>query len=186
MGAAISIPLFSYFALPALNSYGTSANLLFFTLNWYILLLTHPPLQVEIIGIAAVQILLYLLPAILFLLFDTGLPSLAAQIKAQGDLALPGRSGRKKVAKIAGWSIFNLLMGIALQLGLELLLTKVLHVRSALSLSKTMPLPWTIAKQVGTLILLRGVGHSPGFPLPHKLTALCVDPPILHPPPRAA
>jgi hypothetical protein len=36
MGAALSLPLLSFFALPAFTSYGTSMNILFFTLNWYV------------------------------------------------------------------------------------------------------------------------------------------------------
>jgi hypothetical protein len=156
MGAAVSLPLLSFFALPALTSYGTSVNLLFFTLNWYILLLTHPPLQVELIGIALVQLLLYLLPALVFLLFDTGLPSVAVQIKSHGELALPGRKGRKQVAKIAAWSVFNVVLGAGLLGGIETL-AKFLHVRTALSLSKTMPMPWAIMKSVALLLIIRGV-----------------------------
>jgi hypothetical protein len=157
MGAAVSLPFLSFFALPALTSYGTSINLLFFTLNWYILLLTHPPISVEIIGIGVVQLLCFVIPGLLFLAFDTGLPSLAGAIKTQGDIALAGRLGRKRAGKIAAWSIFNVVLGVALQAGLELFLTKVLRVRTALSLSKRMPMPWSIAKQVGFLLLSRGV-----------------------------
>jgi hypothetical protein len=160
MGAAISLPLLSFFALPAFTSYGTSMNLLFFTLNWYILLLTHPPLQVEIIGISLVHLLLYLLPGLLFLGLDAGVPSLASAVKTQGDLGLPVRGGkgaRKRIAKIVGWSIFNVILGVALLGGLETLLTKVLLTRHALSLSKTMPMPYAILKSVALLLAIRGV-----------------------------
>ena len=157
MGAAVSLPFLSFFALPALTSYGTSMNLLFFTMNWYILMLTHPPIQVEIIGTTIIQLLLYLLPALLFLLFDAGVPSLAAAIKTQGDIALPGRTGGKRVAKIAAWSISNVLLGVALLAGIEQLLTNVLYVRSALNLSKTTPLPWSMARHVVLLVVARGV-----------------------------
>jgi hypothetical protein len=163
MGAAISLPLLSFFALPAFTSYGTSMNLLFFTLNWYILLLTHPPLQVEIIGISLVQFLLYLLPGLLFLGLDAGVPSLAAAVKTQGDLSLPirgGKGARKRVAKIVGWSIFNVALGVALLGGLETLLTKVLLTRHALSLSKTMPMPYAILKSVALLLAIRGVSFK--------------------------
>jgi hypothetical protein len=161
MGAAISLPFLSFFALPALTSYGTSVNLLFFTLNWYILLLTNPPLSVEIIGIGVVQLLCFLIPALLFLTFDTGLPSLAGAIKTQGNIALAGRSGSRRVGKVVAWSIFNVVLGVALQAGLELLLTKVLRMRTTLSLSKSMPMPWSIAKQVVVLLLARGVSDTP-------------------------
>lgn len=160
MGAAISLPLLSFFALPAFTSYGTSMNLLFFTLNWYILLLTHPPLQVEIIGVSLVQFLLYLLPGLLFLGLDAGVPSLASAVKTQGHLSLPVRGGKgakKRVAKVVGWSIFNVALGVALLGGLETVLTKVLLTRHALSLSKTMPMPYAILKSVALLLAIRGV-----------------------------
>lgn len=163
MGAAISLPLLSFFALPAFTSYGTSMNLLFFTLNWYILLLTHPPLQVEIIGIGLVQFLLYLLPGLLFLGLDVGVPSLASAVKTQGELGLPirgERGARKRVAKTVGWSVFNVGLGVALLGCLETLLTKVLLTRHALSLSKTMPMPFAILKTVALLLAIRGVGVS--------------------------
>ncbi|KAE9981898.1 hypothetical protein EG328_011354 [Venturia inaequalis] len=164
MGAAISLPLLSFFALPAFTSYGTSMNLLFFTLNWYILLLTHPPLQVEIIGISLVQFLLYLLPGLLFLGLDAGVPSVASAVKTQGHLSLPVRGGkgaRKRVAKVVGWSIFNVALGVALLGGLETVLTKVLLTRHALSLSKTMPMPYAILKSVALLLAIRGTLQYP-------------------------
>ncbi|KAF2433350.1 SulP family sulfate permease, partial [Tothia fuscella] len=172
MGAAISLPLLSAFALPAFTSYGTSVNLLFFTLNWYILLLMHPPLQVELIGVGLVQLLLYLLPAVIFLLFDTGVPSVAVQIKTHGELALAGRKGRNQIVKIAAWSIFNVLLGAAVLGSVETLSERVLQVRTALNLSKTMPMPWKIAKSVALLLVIRGflqyyihrhVLHNPRF-----------------------
>ena len=157
MGAAISLPFLSFFALPALTSYTTSLNLLFFTLNWYILLLTHPPLSVEIIGLTLVQLLCFVLPGLLFLGLDVGLPSLAGAVKTQGEFALPGRLGGRKVGKIAAWSVANVVLGVALLAGIETLLTKALGWRTALSLSKSMPMPWSIAKQVVVLLIARGV-----------------------------
>lgn len=168
MGAAVSIPFLSFFALPALTSYGTSVNLLFFTLNWYILLLTHPPLSVEVIGIGVIQLLCYVVPGLLFLLFDTAFPSLSGAVKTHGDVALPGRYGRRRVAKMAAWSILNVALGVALQAGLELLLTKVLRVRTSLNLSKTMPMPWSIAKQVVFLLMSRGVSICSSTTLSHR------------------
>jgi len=156
MGSVVSLPILSYFALPAVTSYSTSFNLLLFAINWYILLLTHPPLQVELIGIALVRILFYLLPSLIFLAFDGLLPSLAVALKAQGDLALPRRKNRKKQGQIIFWSIFNLVLSIAIQAGLELLLTKVLLLRSSLSLSKRMPTPYHILKSMAILLVARG------------------------------
>jgi hypothetical protein len=195
MGAAVSLPFLSFFALPALTSYTTSLNLLFFTLNWYILLLTHPPLSVEIIGLTLVQLLCYILPAALFLAADVGLPSLAAAVKTQGEFALPGRLGGQRVGRVAVWSTVNVLLGVALMGGIDAFLTKVVGWRSALSLSKSMPMPWSIAKQVVFLLFARGVSISPPpnpaitFPSPsHNHTNKTFDTgtPILHPPLRPA
>ena len=157
MGSLVSIPLLSYFALPAFTSYSTSFNLVFFAINWYILLLTHPPLHVELIGIALVRALFYLLPSLVFVAFDALLPTVAVALKAQGNIALPVRHNRKQQAKIAFWAMFNVVLGIALQAGLELLLTRVLHWRSSLSLSKSLPTPYYFAKSVLLIFVSRGV-----------------------------
>lgn len=156
MGSLVSIPLLSYFALPALTSSSTSFNLVFFAINWYILLLTHPPLQVELIGIALVRIIFYLLPGLVFFSFDSLLPSLSVALKTQGDLALPKRNNRKQQANIVFWAIFNVALSIALQGGLELLLARVLHFKSSLSLSKSLPTPYYVLKSVALLLFFRG------------------------------
>jgi hypothetical protein len=147
-------------AVPLLSSYSTSLNVLFFTLNWYILLLTNPPLLVELYGLIIMRLLFFLIPALTFLAFDTGLPSLAVEIKAQGALGLPNRAGRKRTIRIVAWSIFNTVLGVALQTGLELLCTKVFRVRSLLSLSRQLPLPWTAVKSVVSGLVMRGVSIS--------------------------
>jgi hypothetical protein len=157
MGALVSLPLTATLAVPFLSSYTTSLNLLFFTLNWYILLLTNPPLLVEVYGLAIMRLLFFLLPALAFLAFDTGIPSLAQQIKAQGALGLPSRAGRKKTARIVAWALFNTILGVVLQAGLELVFTKGLRMRSLLSLSKQLPMPWTAVQSVALGLALRGV-----------------------------
>lgn len=162
----LGLPLLSAALLPVYSNYSTSLNLLFFYLTWSTLVLSHPPLRVEAFGTLAVRLLFYILPSTLFLLFDTAVPSLAVAIKAQGQIALPGRSGsrgtsgRKGVLKVAGWSIFNILLGIALQLGIDLLATKVLRVKSALKIVTRLPLPWGLAKDIAKGFILRGVSTS--------------------------
>jgi hypothetical protein len=157
MGAFVSIPLTTMLAVPLFSSYSTSFNLLFFTFNWYILLLSHPPLRVELFGLLLIRLGFFLIPALSFFSFDALIPSLASQIKAQGDLALPTRAGRKKASLIAAWSTFNVLLGVSLIIGLELLSTKVLHWRSLLNLGKTLPFPWKAVQSILGLFALRGV-----------------------------
>jgi hypothetical protein len=157
MGAFLSLPLTTLLAVPLFSSYSTSLNLLFFTLNWYLLLLSHPPLTVEIYGLSIIRLVFFLLPALLFLAFDTGLPGLAKSLKAQGKDGLPSRLGRNRNLQILGWSVFNTVLGVALTVGLELLFSKVLRVRSLLSVSKVLPLPWKAVQSVIVGLLCRGV-----------------------------
>jgi hypothetical protein len=155
MGALISLPLSTMIAIPLLSSYGTSFNLLFFTLNWYILLLSHPPLYVELYGILITRLLFFLIPALVLLAFDAGIPSLAIQIKAHGKRAIP--AGRNRVGHVALVAVGNTLLGVGLLVGLELLNTKVFGLRSLLSLSKQLPFPWSAVKTIGYGLASRGV-----------------------------
>jgi hypothetical protein len=155
MDALFSIPILSFLLIPAMSSYATSLNLLFFYLTWATLVLSHPPLKVEMVATAAVRILFYLVPSVLFFLFDILMPSAAIVLKAQGDIGLPpgkkGKSGKKE-AKVAGWALLNLVLSVVAQGLVEYTLTKVIGVKSALKVSTKLPMPWNIAKD-----LLRGM-----------------------------
>ncbi|KAF6217801.1 hypothetical protein HO133_006628 [Letharia lupina] len=161
MQAVLSIPALSFLVIPAFSSYGTTLNLLFFTLTWAILVKTNNPLHVEILGTFGIRLLFYILPSLGFLFLDSATPALAVGIKEHGDIALPmseengGKRGRWwKVALI---SIGNVLLGIAIQTGIELLFTQVLHLQSVLKLSTGLPMPWGIAKDLFLGLLLREV-----------------------------
>lgn len=157
MGAFISLPLTTMLAVPLFSSYATSLNLLFFTLNWYILLLSHPPLMVEFYGILLIRLIFFLIPALIFAAFDSGVPGVAIQIKAQGKYALPTFGARKRLAKVVAISVLNTLMGVGLLIGLELLSTKVLRWRTLLSVSKQLPFPWKAVQSVIFGLVFRGV-----------------------------
>ena len=119
------------------------------------------------VGTLAVRALFFLIPSILFLVFDSAIPSLAVGIKTQGAEALPTRTGgttrSKKRGKkpqwfqVIGLSIFNIFLGVGIQAGVEYLLTEVFHIRSALKVTTTMPMPWSIAKDLLRGLLLREV-----------------------------
>lgn len=162
MEGLFSIPFLSFLLIPTVSSYSTSLNLLFFYITWSTLVWSHPPLKVELVGTAAVRVIFYLIPSVLFFLFDVLLPSAAIVLKAQGEVGLPSGSKRrksgKKVYKVAGWAVFNLLLSIAVQWGIEYLLTKVLGIKSALKVSTTLPMPWGIAKDLLKGMLSREVG----------------------------
>jgi len=109
----------------------------------------------------------FLAPSLLFLIFDTIIPSLAVGIKRQGGSALPTRTGGVQGAKRGGgrpeWyqvlplSLFNVILGVAIQAGVELLFTEVFGIRSALKVTTTLPMPWSIAKDIIRSLLLREV-----------------------------
>lgn len=157
MDAILSLPVLSIFLIPTLSSYSTSLNLVFFYMTWSTLVLSHPPLRVEIFGTLMVRLLFYFLPSLLFFLFDILTPSAAVVVKAQGDAGLPGGDRRGKIRlkelKVAGWGVFNLLLGIAMQAGVEVIRTQIFGQRSALRVSMTLPMPGEIVKDMvrGTL-----------------------------------
>jgi hypothetical protein len=141
-----------------MTSYSTSLNLLFFYITWSTLVLSHPPLRVEIVGTLAIRTLFYTAPSLSFLLFDALLPSASASLKALGGTALPlplrntySRAHTLRLAKILAWSLLNTLLGLVLQCATELLFTRIFSIRSALRVTTTLPTPFAIAKD-----LLRG------------------------------
>ncbi|KAK4694406.1 hypothetical protein P7C71_g3174, partial [Lecanoromycetidae sp. Uapishka_2] len=159
--AIASIPALSLLVIPAFSSYGTSINLLFFYMTWAILIRSNDPIRVEFLGTLGVRILFYILPSLGFLLFDSATPNLSINMKEHEEIALPmseengGRKGRWwKVTLI---SIGNVLLGVALQLGIELLFTQALQLPSLLKVSTVVPLPWGIAKDLLLGLVLREV-----------------------------
>lgn len=128
-------------------------------------MLSHSPLKVEILGVLGIRLIFFVLPALLFLLFDTVIPTLAVNIKIQGASALPTRTAGLRNGKrsgpewysVVGLSLFNIVVCLAIQGGVELLFTEVLGIRSALKVTTTLPMPWSIAKECLRGLLLREV-----------------------------
>lgn len=161
MDALLSIPVASFLLIPAFSSYTTSLNILFFYLTWSTLILSNSPLKVEIIGTLAVRLIFYIIPSLAFLLFDSTLSNVAVGIKEHGDSALPlSRETRKRKSRwwiISLTSVGNVLLAITLQSGVELFLTEVLHIRSALKVTTSLPMPWELAKDLFRGLLMREV-----------------------------
>ncbi|KUM64664.1 hypothetical protein ACN42_g2402 [Penicillium freii] len=159
MDALFSIPIMSVFLIPVLSSYSTSLNLLFFYMTWSTLVLSHSRLRVEMFGTIAVRLIFYALPSIVFFLFDILTPSAAVLIKAHGATGLPGGRRRRKIhakeLKIAGWGLFNLCLGIAVQGVLETVLVQTLGKRSALKVSLKLPMPFEICRDLSLAMLGR-------------------------------
>ncbi|KAL2006139.1 hypothetical protein VTN00DRAFT_9793 [Thermoascus crustaceus] len=175
MDAIFSIPLLSFLFIPAFSSYSTSLNLLFFYMTWATLVLSHPPLRVEVFGTAAVRGICFLLPSLLFFLFDILTPSAAVVLKAHGETGLPAGSKRgkkmKKQAKVVGWALLNLALSVLVQGAIEYLLTQVFGAKSALRVSIKLPMPWEIVKdllrgflgrEILSYVIHRYILHAPG------------------------
>jgi hypothetical protein len=150
-------PMLSLLAIPTLTSYTTSLNLLFFYLTWATLLLSHDPIKVEALGLLFVRLIFYLLPSYFFLFFDTTIPSVAVATKEHGELGIATEHQRGRWKRVAALSTANVLLSVAFQTAIELLLTQVLHVRSALKISTTLPFPWGVAKDLLKAYALREV-----------------------------
>ncbi|KAI0202411.1 sterol desaturase family [Astrocystis sublimbata] len=155
MDVILSLPIVSYFAAPMLTSWSTSMNLLFFYMTWSTLVLSHSPLKIELIGTLAVRLVFWLLPSLLFLLFDTAVPSLSESIKIHGSASVPRRHA-SSLSKQGALAIFNLALFTALQAGISIAATTLLN-RPLFKTSTTLPLPWQMIKHIVTLFTAREV-----------------------------
>ncbi|KAK4946389.1 hypothetical protein LTR10_014587 [Elasticomyces elasticus] len=154
-----NLPMLSFLLIPTFSSYSTSLNLLFFYLTWSTLVLSHPPLRVEIVATLAVRVLFYILPSAFFLFFDAVLPSAAENFKTLGDSALPFKNASRqntiRMLRVLAWSVLNVLLGIMIQALVEILFTRLLVIRSALRVTTTLPMPFGILKDLVRGYLLR-------------------------------
>ena len=156
---ALPLPFLSILALPVFGGKSTSLSLVFVYLTWSSLVFAHDPLSLEIYGTLAARILFFLLPALVFLAFDYGTPSLSKNIKAYGEKNLPSKISNGRLLRIASVGVANVLLSVILQAVLEMLFTDVLNLRSILKVTSLVPLPWSIAKDVVKGLALRGVLH---------------------------
>ena len=167
--APFTLPLASILALPFLSSWSTSLNLVFLSLTWTTLSLSYSPLQLELFGPLFLRLTLYILPSLLFLCLDLGVPSLAVEIKSQGARGLPARQrgGVKGAWKVAGWAVLNGVLAAGLQGAMEWVATDVVRVSSLLAVKGSawslnhLPNPWRMAKHLGIGIVSRNVRLRP-------------------------
>jgi hypothetical protein len=149
MDVLLSLPIVSYFFSTSLTSWSTSLNLLFFYMTWSTLVLSQSPLRMEIVGTAVLRIAFWLLPSVVFLTFDTLLPSLAENIKYNGAAALPPRDARL-LAKLTSLALLNLALESTIQAAVSLGLATFLHA-PVFRTSTTLPLPWQMIKHIALL-----------------------------------
>ncbi|KAK0715462.1 hypothetical protein B0H67DRAFT_490320 [Lasiosphaeris hirsuta] len=155
MDILLSLPIASYFFSTSLTSWSTSMNLLFFYMTWSTLILSHSPLKIELIGTTALRVVFWLVPSLLFLLFDTLVPSLAENIKYNGASSLPPRDAGS-LLRLLGLAILNLAIETAVEAGVSLGLASLLGA-PVFRTSTTLPLPWQMAKHIALLFAAREV-----------------------------
>ncbi|KUI68473.1 Methylsterol monooxygenase 2-2 [Cytospora mali] len=155
MDILLSLPLISVFFGGGMTSWSTSLNLLFFYMTWSTLVLSHNPLYIELFGTLGIRLVFFLLPSLVFLFFDTLLPSLSESIKHGGSSALPPRDATA-LGKTFLLALANILLETALEAGTSMGLTVLLG-RVPFRASTTLPLPWAIFKQLGLLYVAREV-----------------------------
>ncbi|KAK7419675.1 hypothetical protein QQZ08_010761 [Neonectria magnoliae] len=159
MDVLLSLPLASYLLAPSSTSWSTSLNLLFFYMTWTTLILSHSPLRIRIVGTLAIRLALWLLPSLLSLLFDLGLPSLAESLKLGGRSALPPRNARVLARQLA-LAAANLAVLSAAEAASSFASATV-FAENDFRTSSALPLPWQLAKHVLLLLLARELIHYP-------------------------
>lgn len=157
MDAIFALPL----AISTLSSFGASVNLIAFYVIWATLVFSSNPVRIELVGTAAVRLLFYVFPSLLFFLFDILIPSLAVVLKAHGEKGLPGGKKRGRIRlkeiKVAGWALLNIVLSIAAQAGIEYFRIRVLGWRRALRVQVKLPMPWEIVTDLARVLLSREV-----------------------------
>jgi len=157
MDVLLSLPILSYFLAPSVTSWSTSLNLLFFYMTWSTLVLSHSPLKIELIGLTALRVIFWLVPSLLFLLFDTLVPSLAESLKIRGRAALPPRDAAR-LGRLLLLALGNLALETAVQGAISLAATLARPAAGPLfRTGSTLPLPWQILKQLALLMAGREV-----------------------------
>jgi hypothetical protein len=163
--APFTIPLASLLAIPMLSSWSTSLNLVFLSLAWTTVAATYSPLQLEAFAPLFLRLTLYIFPSLFFLLFDIGIPSLSSEFKSQGRLGIATnqKGGKKKMWRVAGVSLANVVLVVAVQAAVEFIVTDVLRMKSLLVIKGNrwglnhLPYPWTMIKHAGMGLVARNV-----------------------------
>ncbi|KAK2061971.1 sterol desaturase family protein [Colletotrichum caudatum] len=155
MDILLSLPIVSYFLAPSVTSWTTSLNLLFFYMTWTTLVLSHGPLKVQLVGALALRLMLWLVPSLAFLLFDTLIPSIAGSIKTGGASALPPANG-PTLLRVLLLALFNLALSAGVEGGVGLAYASYFH-EPLFRASTALPLPFQLLKHVAFLIAAREV-----------------------------
>jgi hypothetical protein len=147
--------LLGYFGLPALfgsTYFASSLNVLFFYLTWSTLIMSRPPLEIELLGSFAVRILFYWIPSLVFTLFELGMPGTSKELKT--------RRGKKIAAKVmlrVGLSaLLNQVIATGIQGLVHALFAYILTPKvPAFGVGTILSMPWNIIKYTLFVLMLR-------------------------------
>jgi sterol desaturase/sphingolipid hydroxylase (fatty acid hydroxylase superfamily) len=149
--------LFGYFGLPTLfgsTYFASSLNVLFFYLTWSMLIMSHSPLEIEVVGSIAVRLIFYWIPALMFTLFELGMPGMSRDLKT--------RRGKK----VAGDVMFSVGLYSLLNQGIATAIQGLVHAAfaylltpkySLFNIGTTLPMPWNIIKDTLVILILREI-----------------------------
>ncbi len=155
MDLLLSIPVLTYFWAPYPPSWSTSLNILLFTISWGTLVMSHDPIKVHLVGVAAIRLVFWLAPSLIFLLFDVGLPSVAESIKHGGRAGLPPRN-RRALTQLLLLALFNTAFLLAVE-GACSYAHAVAFGKPEFLTTTTLPFPWQIAKHIAMAFIAREV-----------------------------
>jgi hypothetical protein len=100
--------------------------------------MSQPPLRVELLGSFAIRVISYWIPALVFTLFEAGMPGFSGDSKI--------RRGRPAVGKQTFWVALSGLMNQAIATGIQGIVQFVyakllMHKEPVFNLSTTLPFP---------------------------------------------
>ncbi|EGO58835.1 hypothetical protein NEUTE1DRAFT_116279, partial [Neurospora tetrasperma FGSC 2508] len=155
MASLLNLPFVSYFLPSSMTAWSTSLNLLFFYMTWTTLVLSQSPFKLEILGTLGIRLVFWLLPSLVFLLFDTLCPGISVSLKYKGAVDLQDRNVRTH-ARLLGLGLLNLLTSTAVQALISLGVSTLFGV-PVFRTTTTLPLPWQMAKHIAILYLGREI-----------------------------
>ena len=159
-----------YFGLSSVissNYVASSLNLLFFYLTWTTLVMSQPPIRVELLGSFAMRVIFYWIPTLLFTAFDGLMPGVSCSLKIRRGRYVPW----KDVFWVGMNGLMNQIIATAIQGLVQFTYAQLLMKKSPVfNIGTTLPMPWNIvkdifvvlcAREVITYVLHRFILHNP-------------------------
>ncbi|SPO03663.1 related to C-4 methyl sterol oxidase [Cephalotrichum gorgonifer] len=146
MDLLLSLPLVSTLLTP---SWSTSINILFFYATWSTLVLTNDASTIHGTALLALRIVIWLAPSLLFLAFDSLVPSLSTSIKFVGAASIP-----RKPLRLLSLAVSNMLLVTGVESALAYG-TKYATGHTLFRTTTTLPLPWQLFKHIIIMLTAR-------------------------------